>query len=137
MNRSKDYYKILGVIREAEDVVIQGAYRALAQRYHPDKFPDGAAESYERMAEINEAYRILSDATLRAQYDQNREPLSFANDGSNLDGHMAFALEQFRPFAEKLHEWGYSPVKISEFLVQRGASPAVAGELARMFSGSE
>ena len=34
----KDYYCILGVIKSAEDIVIKAAYRALAQKYHPDKF---------------------------------------------------------------------------------------------------
>jgi len=34
----KDHYQILGVIQDAEDIVIKAAYRALAQRYHPDKW---------------------------------------------------------------------------------------------------
>jgi DnaJ-class molecular chaperone len=37
MNSQKDYYRILGVLDDAEDIVIKAAYRALAQRYHPDQ----------------------------------------------------------------------------------------------------
>ena len=37
MDLNKDYYKILGVLDNAEDIVIKAAYRALAQKYHPDK----------------------------------------------------------------------------------------------------
>lgn len=64
----KDYYAILGVVSSAEDVVIRAAYRALAQRYHPDRYSGDPA----RMAEINEAYSILSDAEKRKIYDQSR-----------------------------------------------------------------
>ena len=68
----KDYYKILGVIQDAEDIVIKAAYRALAQRYHPDKWVGDPAEATRRMSEINMAYDVLSDQTKRKQYDQGR-----------------------------------------------------------------
>lgn len=66
---NKDYYAILGVLPSVEDFVIRAAYRALAQRYHPDKLPDCRAAAEARMREINEAYAVLSDERLRAQYD--------------------------------------------------------------------
>jgi len=66
---NKDYYAILGVLPSVEDFVIRAAYRALAQRYHPDKLPDCRATAEARMREINEAYAILSDERLRAKYD--------------------------------------------------------------------
>ncbi len=69
MDGSKDYYAILGVLPTAEDVVIRAAYKALAQRYHPDRNPDNKAEATRRMAEINEAYAILSDPAKRREYD--------------------------------------------------------------------
>ena len=68
----KDYYKILGVIQDAEDIVIKAAYRALAQRYHPDKWVGDPVEATRRMSEINMAYDVLSDQTKRKQYDQGR-----------------------------------------------------------------
>lgn len=67
----KDYYAILGVVPAAEDVVIRAAYKALAQRYHPDRNP-GSAEAAAKMAEINEAYGVLSDPTKRKAYDDAR-----------------------------------------------------------------
>jgi len=62
----KDYYKILGVDRNASDEEIKKAYRRLAHRYHPDK--PGGDES--KFKEINEAYQVLSDKNKRAAYDR-------------------------------------------------------------------
>lgn len=67
-----DYYAILGVLPSAEDVVIKAAYRALAQRYHPDKFKGDPALATAKMAELNEAYGVLSDAAKRKAYDAER-----------------------------------------------------------------
>ena len=64
----KDYYKTLGVDREAKAHDIKKAFRRLARKYHPDvsKEPDADA----RMKEVNEAYTVLSDPEKRAAYDQ-------------------------------------------------------------------
>lgn len=65
----KDYYRILGVSRQASDEDIKKAYRRLARKCHPDVNPgDRAAE--ERFKEINEAYAVLSDPERRRRYDQ-------------------------------------------------------------------
>ena len=56
----KDYFKILGVSRNATDKEIKSAFRKLARQFHPDLHPhDERAES--KFKEINEAYEILSD----------------------------------------------------------------------------
>lgn len=68
----KNYYKTLGVIQDSEDIVIKAVYRALAQRYHPDKWTGDPVEATRRMSEINEAYEVLSDQIKRKQYDQSR-----------------------------------------------------------------
>jgi len=68
----KDHYRILGVIQDAEDIIIKAAYRALAQRYHPDKWPGSPAEATRRMSKINGAFVVLSDPKKRKQYDQSR-----------------------------------------------------------------
>ena len=65
----KNYYKILGVERNAAEKDIKRAYRKLAVQYHPDKNP-GDARAEERFKEINEAYEVLGDPSKRAKYDQ-------------------------------------------------------------------
>jgi curved DNA-binding protein len=65
----KDYYKILGVPKNATEKEIKKAYRKLARQYHPDANPnDPTAE--EKFKEINEAYEVLSDPEKRKKYDQ-------------------------------------------------------------------
>jgi len=65
----EDYYKILGVERNASEAEIKKAYRRLAMKHHPDRNPDDkAAEA--RFKDAKEAYEILSDAQKRAAYDQ-------------------------------------------------------------------
>src|SRR5438093_10861551 len=64
----KDYYKILGVDRAADQKAISAAYRKLARQYHPDVNKTAGAE--EKFKEINEAYQVLGDADRRARYDQ-------------------------------------------------------------------
>src|SRR5262245_7742215 len=67
--RTKDYYKILGVARNATEKDIKAAYRKLARKYHPDVNPgDKAAE--DKFKEIGEAYEVLSDPEKRRRYDQ-------------------------------------------------------------------
>ncbi len=65
-NYSKDYYRILQVHPDAEEEVIQAAYRRLALKYHPDIGQDTGL----RMQEINEAYDTLSDTAEREHYNR-------------------------------------------------------------------
>lgn len=60
-SKRKDYYKILGVDKDATDNDIKKAYRKLAIVHHPDKNPDNK-EAEQRFKEIGEAYETLSDA---------------------------------------------------------------------------
>ncbi|XP_058799688.1 dnaJ protein homolog 1-like [Phymastichus coffea] len=64
----KDYYKILGIAKGANDDEIKKAYRKLALKYHPDK--NRAAGAEEKFKEIAEAYEVLSDAKKREVYDK-------------------------------------------------------------------
>jgi len=63
------YYEILGVSPQSEDIVVRAAYRALAQRYHPDKSEGPKEAAALRMRSIQEAYQVLSDPVSRAAYD--------------------------------------------------------------------
>lgn len=74
----KDYYKILGVSKNASADEIKKAYRKLAHQYHPDKSHGDEA----KFKEVNEAYQVLSDKEKRAQYDQF---------GSAFDGSQGFS----------------------------------------------
>lgn len=67
----KDFYKILGISRNANDDEIKKAYRKLALKYHPDK--NKTPEAEERFKEIAEGYEILSDKKKRDIYDQYGE----------------------------------------------------------------
>ena len=77
-----DYYKILGVNKDADENEIKKAYRKLAIKYHPDKNL-GNKEAEEKFKEINEAYEVLSDKDKRSKYDMyGKEGLS---GGVNID----------------------------------------------------
>lgn len=65
----KDYYKILGVERNASKDEIKRAFRKLALKTHPDRNPNDP-NAGERFKEINEAYQVLSDPEKRKRYDQ-------------------------------------------------------------------
>ena len=62
------YYDVLQVERDATPERVRGAYRRLAQKYHPDKMP-GNVNAVRAMAAINAAYEVLSDAHRRAEHD--------------------------------------------------------------------
>lgn len=69
----KDYYKALGLARDASDADIKKAFRKLARKYHPDI--NAGAEAEEKFKEVNEAYEVLKDPERRAAYDQlGKEP---------------------------------------------------------------
>ena len=67
----KDFYKILGVAKDASDADIKKAYRKLARQHHPDTNAGNAA-SEKKFKDISEAYSVLSDPDERQQYDAIR-----------------------------------------------------------------
>src|SRR6266576_2911758 len=64
-----DYYKVLGVNKNATEKEIKGAYRKLARKYHPDLNPNDA-EAKKKFQQINEANEVLSDPEKRKKYDK-------------------------------------------------------------------
>ena len=103
---TRDYYKILGVEKNANEEDIKKAYRKLAHQFHPDK-PGGNEQKFK---EINEAYQILSSKEKKAQYDrfgqvfegggstgfQGQNPFSgFGSDGSGFHWNVGEEMGDF------------------------------------------
>jgi len=84
----KDFYRVLGVSKDAEQSELKKVYRKLARTYHPDSNPgDAAAEA--KFKEISEAYSVLSDPEQRKEYDELRAMGSgarFTAGGSGSEG---------------------------------------------------
>ncbi|OAO18220.1 dnaj-like protein [Blastocystis sp. ATCC 50177/Nand II] len=78
-SKEKDYYKILGVKRDASQKEIKKAYRKLALKWHPDKHKEDKEEAEEKFKEIAEAYEILSNEESRAKYDRGEDTSEQAN----------------------------------------------------------
>ena len=88
MSKQKDYYKVLNVPRDADERSIKKAYKKAAKTAHPDK---GGSE--DKMAAVNEAYEVLSNAELRARFDNGddpNDPMSGHGGGGNPFGNMYF-----------------------------------------------
>lgn len=79
MINGKSYYQVLGVLDDAEDIVIRAAYRSLAAKYHPDKWGEDTQFANARMTEINIAHDCLSNSERRRIYD---EELKSSNSGT-------------------------------------------------------
>lgn len=65
-----DYYKILGIQKDSNQIQIRKAFRELALKYHPDKNKN-SEESKQKFMEIVQAYEVLSDEIARKRYDDN------------------------------------------------------------------
>lgn len=87
-SKRKDYYKILGIEKDASDNEIKKAYRKLAIVHHPDKNPDDE-DAAARFKEIGEAYETLSDSEKRTRYDNGEDlidPSEMFGGGSPFGG---------------------------------------------------
>lgn len=76
-SKTKDYYKVLGLSRDADEREIKRAWRKLTIINHPDKAAKQGVsqeEAQKKMAAINEAYEVLSDPELKSRYDQGDDP---------------------------------------------------------------
>jgi molecular chaperone DnaJ len=88
----KDYYKILGVDKNASPEEIKKAFRQLARKHHPDA-NQGNKESEEKFKEINEAFQVLGNEQKKAQYDQY--------------GTSAFSQEDLRGFRSQSQSFNF------------------------------
>lgn len=122
---AKDYYKLLGVAKNASEEEIKKAYRRLAQQYHPDK----TGGNTEKFKEINEAYQVLSDSQKRAQYDQfgttfeHGGPGDFGGPGSPFGGFQDFS-DIFDIFGGKRKESSFKWEDVFEGVFDTGAGSA-------------
>src|SRR5580704_17117269 len=66
---AEDFYKVLGVSRDAPAADIQKAYRELARKYHPDLHPDDK-DAKKKFQEVQSAFDVLNDPAKREQYDR-------------------------------------------------------------------
>jgi molecular chaperone DnaJ len=89
-----DYYRVLGVERDADENDIKRAYRGLARKFHPDVAEDKAAAEA-RFKEINEAYEVLSDPAKRQQYDRFGTVPGGAGVGAGAGGFGGFGADGF------------------------------------------
>lgn len=76
-SKTKDYYKVLGVPRDADELQIKHAWRKMVKVHHPDKahkqgITKEAAEK--KMSQVNEAYEVLSNPELKQRFDQGDDP---------------------------------------------------------------
>lgn len=99
MSDSKDYYKILGVEKNAAKEEIKKAFKKLALKYHPDRAPEDKKEEYEeQFKKINEAASVLGDDKKRQQYDQfGSSAFSGGSGGGGFEGYnFSDVMSQFR-----------------------------------------
>ena len=87
MAERKDYYKILGVKKDASDDDIKKAFRKLSIKWHPDR-NQGSKEAEAKFKEIAEAYEVLSDPNKRQQYDNPQSNFEFHTSGGPNFGGM-------------------------------------------------
>ncbi|KAL8854078.1 MAG: hypothetical protein Q9221_001201 [Calogaya cf. arnoldii] len=88
-SKTKDYYKVLNVSSDADERAIKRAYRKMTKQNHPDKTTAQGVpkeEAEKKMANINEAYEVLSDPELRARFDRGDDPNSNEQQGQPFHG---------------------------------------------------
>mmetsp|Transcript_18922 Transcript_18922/g.39385 ORF Transcript_18922/g.39385 Transcript_18922/m.39385 type:complete len:563 (+) Transcript_18922:164-1852(+) len=85
-SKTKDYYKILGVSRNADKSEIKKGYKKMAMQWHPDKNKGNEEEAEKKFTDVAEAYEVLSDDELRARYDRGEDVMDKSGGGGGRHG---------------------------------------------------
>ena len=96
--KKKDYYKILGIERDASEKEIKNAYRKLALKWHPDKNNESEeqrAHAERQFRDVSEAYQILSDPNKRKQHDMGMSADDISSGMGGFPGGMNFDMGGF------------------------------------------
>mmetsp|Transcript_11593 Transcript_11593/g.27014 ORF Transcript_11593/g.27014 Transcript_11593/m.27014 type:complete len:272 (+) Transcript_11593:137-952(+) len=102
---AQDYYRILGVSRDASDEELKRAYRRLALKWHPDKHQGAAkSEAAERFKTLAEAYHVLSRPELRAEYDESWRGSTYSSRSSSK-GSTAASTSSSKVVWTKTYGW--------------------------------
>lgn len=120
----KDYYKSLGVDKNASQDEIKSAYRRLAKQYHPDLHP-GDNSAAEKFKEVNEAYSVVGDPEKRGKYDRGEMDDPMGGGGFNPFGGGGFTATGFDDIFDMFGDvfgFGGSSKK-------RGASASVGSDI--------
>jgi DnaJ-class molecular chaperone len=100
---TKTLYQVLGLDPSAEEVVVRAAFKALAQKYHPDKLKPGSVQGANLMVDINLSYKILSNPISRKKYDQALNESLGLNKKSPPPSEPAGKRPQYRPNVKREH----------------------------------
>lgn len=105
----KDYYRMLGVARDASPEDIKRAFRRLAMQYHPDRNPENTKEAEAKFKEISEAYEVLSDEQKRWQYDRLTSLSGYPRSRIVIEGVFSESIEAevLREMLQKIAESGF------------------------------
>lgn len=110
-----DYYKVLGVSKEASAAEIKKAYRKLARKYHPDVNPNDA-EAERKFKEINEANEVLSNPDNRKKYDQYGKDWQHADAFEKAKQQQQHQQRQYhRAGGQRTYSGGFSEDDFSDF----------------------
>lgn len=129
---AKDFYKVLGVSKDADEATITKAYRKLARKYHPDL--NKTKEAEEKFKDVSEAYDVLKDKQARARYDAIRQ---FGAGGARFAGGSGAGGFDASGFSDIFSSmFGGSPMGGgSRVRFSTGAAGPDMGNIFSMFSG--
>jgi len=126
----RDYYKVLGISKDANHDEVRKAFRKLARKYHPDVAEDKSTAE-EKFKELNEAYEVLGDPEKRKKYDamgSNRQRPGAGSSPSDANYDYQFDGTGFSDFFEQMFGAGHRP-QSSQFRGFSGHPGSSAGPM--------